>query len=147
MFAVPVPCLLLLCLLPSGFPEVFAQVSCAKEGFFCVFGFCFCLSFPGGSDGKVSAHHTGDPASVPGSGRSGEGNGNPLPYSRLENPMDGGAWWATVQGVAKSRTRLSRFTFTFVFHQVQRRTQTLLGWLQYRTAMALSGLAGAEGVC
>ena len=61
--------------------------------------------------------------------------------------MDGGAWWATVQGVAKSRTRLSRFTFTFVFHQVQRRTQTLLGWLQYRTAMALSGLAGAEGVC
>ena len=43
----------------------------------------------------------------------GEGNGNPLQYSRLENPVDGGAWWATVHGVAKSRTRLSDFTFTF----------------------------------
>ena len=45
----------------------------------------------------------------------GEGYGNPLQYSCLENPMDGGAWWATVQGVAKSRTRLSDFTFTFTF--------------------------------
>ena len=43
----------------------------------------------------------------------GEGNGNPLQYSCLENPMDGGAWWATVHGVAKSQTRLSDFTFTF----------------------------------
>ena len=42
----------------------------------------------------------------------GEGNGNPLQYSCLENPMDGGAWWATVHGVAKSRTQLSDFTFT-----------------------------------
>ena len=42
----------------------------------------------------------------------GEGNGNPLQYSCLENPMDGGAWWATVHGIAKSRTRLSDFTFT-----------------------------------
>ena len=42
----------------------------------------------------------------------GEGNGNPLQYSCLENPMDGGAWWATVHGVAKSRTPLSDFTFT-----------------------------------
>ena len=51
--------------------------------------------------------------SIPGSGRSpGEGNGNPLQYSCLENPMDGGAWWATVHGVVKSRTRLSNFTFT-----------------------------------
>ena len=49
----------------------------------------------------------------PGLGRSpGEGNGNPLQYSCLENPMDGGAWWATVHGVAKSWTRLSDFTFT-----------------------------------
>ena len=45
----------------------------------------------------------------------GEGNGNPLQYSCLENPMDGGAWWATVHGVAKSQTRLSNFTFTFIF--------------------------------
>ena len=46
----------------------------------------------------------------------GEGNGTPLQYSCLENPMDGGAWWATVHGVAKSQTRLSDFTFTFHFH-------------------------------
>ena len=43
----------------------------------------------------------------------GEGNGTPLQYSCLENPMDGGAWWATVHGVAKSQTQLSDFTFTF----------------------------------
>ena len=49
--------------------------------------------FPGGSDGKTSAYNVGDPGSIPGSGRSpGEGNGNPLQYSYLENPMDGGAW-------------------------------------------------------
>ena len=50
---------------------------------------------------------------VPGSGRFGEGNGNPLQYSCLENPMDGGAWQVTVHGVAKSQTQLSDFTFTF----------------------------------
>ena len=49
--------------------------------------------FPGGSDGKVSAYSVGDPGLIPGLGRSpGEGNGNPLQYSCLENPMDGGAW-------------------------------------------------------
>jgi len=47
---------------------------------------------------------------------SGEGSGTPLQHSCLENPMDGGAWWAAVHGVAKSRTRLSDFTFTFHFH-------------------------------
>ena len=57
-----------------------------------------------------------DAGSIPGLGRSpGEGNGNPLQFSCLENPMDGEAWWATVHGVAKSRTRLSDFTFTFTF--------------------------------
>ena len=50
------------------------------------------LYFPGGSDGKASAYNAGDPGSIPGLGRSGEGNGNPLQYSCLENPMDGGAW-------------------------------------------------------
>ena len=61
--------------------------------------------FPGGPDGKVSAYNAGDPGSIPGSGRSpGEGNGNPLQYSCLENPMDRGAWLATVNAVAKSRT-------------------------------------------
>ena len=49
--------------------------------------------FPGGSDSKVSAYSVGDPSSIPGSGISpGEGNGNPLQYSCLENPIDGGAW-------------------------------------------------------
>ena len=58
-----------------------------------------------GSDGKVSACNAGDLGSIPGSGRSpGEGNGNPLQYSCLENPMGGGAGWATVHGVAKSQT-------------------------------------------
>ena len=51
------------------------------------------MDFLGGSDGKASAYNAGDPGSIPGSGRSpGEGNGNPLQYSCLENPMDGGVW-------------------------------------------------------
>ena len=63
------------------------------------------LYFPGGSEVKASACNAGDMGLIPGSGRStGEGNGNPLQYSCLENPMDGGAWRATVHGVAKSRT-------------------------------------------
>ena len=58
--------------------------------------------FPGGSDGKESAYNVGDTGSIPGSGRSpGKGNGNPLQYSCLGNPMDRGAWWATVHGMAK----------------------------------------------
>ena len=73
-------------------------------------------SFPSGSEVKASACNAGDL----GSGRSpGEGNGNPLQYSCLENPMDGGAWWATVLGVAKSQTRLSNFTFTFTFNYLE----------------------------
>ena len=68
--------------------------------------------FPGGSEGKASACNVGDLGSIPGLGRSpGEENGNPLQYSCLEIPMDRGAWWATVHGVAKSRTCLSDFTF------------------------------------
>ena len=66
--------------------------------------------FPSGSEVKTSACNVGDPGSIPESGRSaGEGNGNPLQYSCLENPMDKGAWWATIHGVTKSRTRLSDF--------------------------------------
>ena len=69
------------------------------------------LNFPGSSDGKASAYNAGDLGLNPGSGRSpGEGNGNPLQYSCLENPTDRGAWWATVHGVAKSQTRLSNLT-------------------------------------
>ena len=61
--------------------------------------------FPDVSDSKTSVHNVEDQGSVPGSGRSpGEGIGNPLQYSCLENPMDGGVCQATVHGVAKSRT-------------------------------------------
>ena len=64
--------------------------------------------FPSISDGKASACNAGDPGSIPGLGRSyGEGNDNPLQYSCLENPMDRGAWQATVNEVAKSQTGLS----------------------------------------
>jgi len=60
------------------------------------------LGFPGGSLVKNQPADTGDPGSIPGSGRSlGGGNGNPLQYSCLENPMEGGAQWATVYEVAK----------------------------------------------
>ena len=72
------------------------------------------MIFPGGSDGKASAYNAyrvGDPGSILGSGRSpGEGNGNPLQYPCLENPMDGGTWEATVHGVTKGWARLSNFT-------------------------------------
>ena len=72
------------------------------------------LGFPGSLDGKASSYNVGDLGLIPGSARSpGEGNGNPLQYSCLENPMDWGTWWATVHGIAKSPTRLSDFTFTF----------------------------------
>ena len=72
------------------------------------------LGFPGGSDSKAPDLNAGNPGPIPGSGKSpGEGNGHPLQYSCLGNPMDRGTWWATVRGVAKSRTRLSDLTFTF----------------------------------
>ena len=66
------------------------------------------LAYPGGSDGKESACNAGGLDSIPGLGRSlGEGNGNPLQHPCLENPMERGAWWAAVHGVAKSQARLS----------------------------------------
>ena len=72
------------------------------------------MGFPGGSEVKASASNAGDLGLIPGSGRSpGEGNGNPLQYSFLGNPMDRGAWQATVHRVAKSQTRLSDFTSSF----------------------------------
>ena len=61
----------------------------------------------------------------------GEGNGTPLQYSCLENPIGRGAWWAAVHGVAKSRTRLSDFTFTFHFHALEKEMAThssVLAW-------------------
>ena len=76
--------------------------------------------------------NAGDEGSIPGSGRpSGEGHGNPLQYSCLENSMDREAWRATVRGVAKSRMQLSNFTFTFHFHALEKDTAThssVLAW-------------------
>ena len=71
----------------------------------------------------------------------GEGNGTPLQYSCLEDSMDGGAWWATVHGVAKSQTRLSDFTFTY-FHALEKEMAThssVLAWRIPRTG-ELNGL-------
>ena len=71
------------------------------------------MGFPCGSDSKQSACNEGDLGLIPGlGGSSGKGNGYALQYSCLENPMDRGAWQATVHGVAKSQTRLSDFQFT-----------------------------------
>ena len=61
-----------------------------------------------------------------------EGNGTPLQYSCLENPIDGGAWWAAVHGIAKSPTRLSDFTFTFHFHALEKEMATHSSVLSWR---------------
>ena len=85
--------------------------------------------FPHGWDGKDSAYSAGDAGSIPGSGRSpGEGIGNPLQYSCLENPMDGGAWWATIHGVAKSWTQLSDFTaLHFIVYKIKNASSRKIG--------------------
>ena len=62
----------------------------------------------------------------------GEGNGNPLQYSCLENPTDRGAWWAAVHGVAKSRTQLRDFTFTFHFHALEEEMAAHLSVLAWK---------------
>ena len=63
----------------------------------------------------------------------GEGNSTPLQYSCLENPMGGGAWWATVHGVPRNQTRLSDFTFTFPFHALEKEMATHSSVLAWRT--------------
>ena len=73
---------------------------------------------------------------------SGEGNGTPLQYSCLENPMDGGAWWAAVHGVARSRTWLSDFTFTFHFHALKKEMATHFSVLAWR----IPGMAEPGGL-
>ena len=71
------------------------------------------LGFPVGSEVKASAWNVGDQGSIPGSGKSpGEGNGDPLQYSCLENSMNGGTWQTIVYGVAKSQMRLKKFYFS-----------------------------------
>ena len=87
---------------------------------------------PGGAVVKNLPYNAEDMGLIPGSGRSsGAGNGNPLQWSYLENPMDGGAWWAAVHGVDKSQTRLSDFIFTFHFHALEKEMAThssVLAW-------------------
>ena len=71
--------------------------------------------FPHSLVGKESTCNAGDLGLIPGSRRSpGEGSGNPLQYSCLENPMDRGAWWVTVHGVTKSQTRLRDFIHSYI---------------------------------
>ena len=100
---------------------------------------CWCLEWDmglsrwlSGKESTCNTIDTGDTGSVSGSGRSpGEGNGTPLQYSCLENPMGRGAWWAAVHGVAESWTRISDFTFTFHFHALEKEMAThssILAW-------------------
>ena len=90
------------------------------------------MSFSGGPVVKNPPADAGDMGSISGSRRSlGERNGSPLRYSCLKNPMDRGAWWATVHGVANSQIRLSDFTFTFHFHALEKEVashSSVLAW-------------------
>ena len=91
--------------------EPFSYVLC-QIGPLCQFG------FPGGSEGKESAYSAGDPGSISWKGRSpGEGDGNPLQYSCLENSMDRGVWQATIHGVTKKWTWLSNITCLYAKYQ------------------------------
>ena len=87
----------------------------------------------GHSDSEESASHAGDPGLSPRFGRSpGEGNGNPLQYSCLENSMDRGTWQASVHGVTNSRSGLSDFTFTFHFRTLEKEMATHSSALAWR---------------
>ena len=88
------------------------EVSWQNSVVFALLHFCSPLRYlsgcPDGSEGKESVYNAGDPGSIPGPGRyPGEGNGNPLQNFCLENPIDRGAWWIPLHGVAKSCTGLS----------------------------------------
>ena len=101
------------------------HTECTNE---CILAITLISLLPGGSDGKASVCNAGDPGSIPGSGGSpGEGNGSPRQYSCLENPMDCGAWQATIHGVAKSQTRLSDFTS---LHLILPQLLQILFWTQ-----------------
>ena len=93
--------------------------------------FFILMGFPGGSDSNASACNVKDPGSIPGLERSpGEGNGNPLQYSCLENSMDRGAWQATIHTVAESWTQLNDFTFTFFILPMLEHYMTMMWFLK-----------------
>ena len=85
----------------------------------CICILSFLMSFPGGSDGKKSARNVGDLGLIPGLGRSpGEGNGNLVLYSCLENPMDRGTWWATVHGISKRHDWVPNISHFILFDEM-----------------------------
>ena len=111
---------------PSMF-EFYFQISLVNQGilYFLIISLChfYCN---GGNHNSINSLYLR--ILVP---NSGEGNGNPLQYSCLENPMDGGAWQAGVHGVARSHTRLSDFTFNFHFHSLEKEMashSSVLAW-------------------
>ena len=92
---------------------------------------------------SASAGDVRNADSIPGSERSlGGGHGNPLQCFCLENPRDGGAWWAVVHGVTKGQTRLSDFTFTFQFHALEKEMATHSSVLAWR----IPGMAEPGGL-
>ena len=91
------------------------------------------LGFPGGSAGKESACSVGDPGSIPGLERfPAEGNGNPLQYSCLENPMDREAWWATVHRVSQLDTSETTKQYIFTYLEKKRNSEITINITKYR---------------
>ena len=90
-----------------------------------------CINLEGRMGGRWEEVQKGGDICIPMAG-SGEGNGNPLQYSCLENPIGRGALWAAIHGVAKSQTRLSDFTFTFHFHALEKEAATHFSVLAWR---------------
>ena len=90
-----------------------------------------CINLEGRMGGRWEEVQKGGDICIPMAG-SGEGNGNPLQYSCLENPIGRGALWAAIHGVAKSQTRLSDFTFTFHFHALEKEVATHFSVLAWR---------------
>ena len=101
----------------------------------------------GGSDGKESAWNVGDPGSIPRSGWSpGEGNGNPLRYSCLENSMDRRAWWATVHGVPKSQTHQPQTIYKWTDRLCYNKSlfQRQKGWIWLQPVLSNSSVTASQ---
>ena len=117
----------------------------AQQNFKMISHYIVLLFYTTSSNGKESACNAGDQGLIPGLGRSsGEGNGNPLQYSYLENFMDRGAWWATVCGVAKSWTRLSS---SLAHTHTRTHTHILLLIVMIITDIAVTCVTPNSGIC